>query len=139
MKTIVGLYVQPEGATKAAQALEGAGFSASSVRVLRSMAAMWQYLVCAPVRLPAAYMVLGAILGMIFWWLFVVFVAVGADGLGFSLAAAVWALVIVTVSGGVVGGMFEIAFGIGQSGTGKPQIHRRPSPGWRAASLAHRR
>ncbi len=85
MKTIVGLYVQPEGATKAAQALEGAGFSASSVRVLRSMAAMWQYLVCAPVRLPAAYMVLGAILGMILWWLFGVFVVVGAGSVLVSL------------------------------------------------------
>jgi hypothetical protein len=113
VKTIVGLYGQANEATKAVQTLENTGFSASSVRVLRSVSAMWQHLGCTPGRVMAKDFVLGAAFGIAGYSLFGVLVAVGEVTLGFESAVAIEALLVFVLLGAFVGGMLGVFFGLG--------------------------
>lgn len=115
MKTIVGLYTQPEGATEAMQTLESVGFSKSSVRVLRSVQAIWQHLGCTPRRIMRKDFVMGAALGIAAYSLFGVLVAVGQVTMGFERVAAIGGLLIYIVIGGFVGGMLGLFFGMGDA------------------------
>jgi hypothetical protein len=113
MKTVVGLYVKPEDATVAATALANAGFSASSVRQLRSVDAIWQHLGCSPRKIMARDTAIGALLGIAVYVVFGAMVAVGEVSLGFDRIMAIAALSIFVLTGMLVGGMLGLFFGAG--------------------------
>ena len=115
MKTIVGLYTQPEGATKAMQTLESVGFSKSSVRVLGSVQAIWQHLGCTPGRVMRKDFAMGAALGIAAYSLFGALVAVGQVTMGFERVAAIGGLFIFMLIGVFVGGMLGLFFGMGDA------------------------
>jgi hypothetical protein len=113
MKTIVGLYRQPDDATEAMNVLVEAGFSPSSVRILRSVEAVWHHLGCTPGKIIATDFAIGIILGIAVYSLFGVLVAVGEVTLGFERATALGALLIFVLAGVLVGGLLGVFFGVG--------------------------
>lgn len=113
MKTIVGLCTQPEGATEALHALERAGFAQSSMRVVRSVDALWQHLGCKPRRIVVADFAIGAALGIATYGLFGVLAAAGEVSLGFDRTTAMVAFLFSGLAGVFVGGMLGVFFGLG--------------------------
>lgn len=113
MKTIVGLYTEPEGAASAAQTLADAGFAPSSVHTLRSVGAIWQHLGCTPGRIMAKDFAVGAALGVAGYALFGVLVAVGEATLGFEGTIAFGALLVFMLLGVFVGGLLGVFYGLG--------------------------
>jgi hypothetical protein len=113
MKTIVGLYEEPDNATKALQQLERAGFAESSVRTLGSVNAIWQHLGCTPGRMMAKDFSIGAAFGIAGYSLFGVLVAVGEVTLGFESTISIGALFVFMLLGVFVGGMLGVFFGMG--------------------------
>lgn len=114
MKTIVGLYEEPSDAAKAVEALQDGGLATSSVRVLRSVDALWQHLGCTPGRIVLKDFAIGAALGIAFYCLVGVLAATGEVTLGFSRTTAIAVLLLSGLAGIFVGGMLGVFFGLGQ-------------------------
>ena len=114
MKTVVGLYKQEGDAAKALETLESAGFSPASIRVLRSVNAIWQHLGCTPRKILIKDFALGAVVGITIYALFGTIVAFGEETIGFGHSMAIGALLIFVVAGAVVGGSLGFLFGLVQ-------------------------
>lgn len=113
MKTIVGLYVQPDGADNAVKALETAGFAESSIQTVRSVAAMWQNVGCTPGKLLLMDTAVGAALGIGLYAIFGALAAFAQLSLGFEGATALAAFLLAGAAGAAVGGGLGLIFGLG--------------------------
>ncbi len=113
MKTIVGLYMRKEEATRAVGVLENAGFSPARC-ALRSAGAIWQHLGCTPGRVLVTDFAICAVLGIALYSLLGVIVAVGEEALGFERTTAMGALSIFALAGVFVGGLLGFFFGLGK-------------------------
>lgn len=114
MKTVVGLYMREGDAAKAFETLESAGFSPASIRMLRSVYAIWKHLGCTPRKILMKGLALGAVLGIAIYALFGTIVAFGEETFGFGYSTVIGSLLIFVVAGALVGGVLGFFFCLGQ-------------------------
>lgn len=112
MKTIVGLFDDPEAARQATDQFVHAGFAPASVQMVKSVRAIWQHLGCTPGRIVAVDFAIGAALGVGLYGLFAIIVAMGEVALGFDQSIATGAALLFAFLGVLVGGVLGAAFGI---------------------------
>jgi hypothetical protein len=112
MKTIVGLFEQPDGAAQAAALLVSGGFAPTSIQLVSSVRAVWQHLGCTPGRIVAKDFGIGAALGVALYGIIGLLAAMGEVLLGFGQTIAFGAILVFVCLGVLVGGFLGAVFGI---------------------------
>jgi hypothetical protein len=112
MKTIVGLFEQPEAAEHTVAVFERSGFASASVQTVGSVRALWQHLGCTPAKIVATDFGIGAAIGIALYSFFGLLVAVGEVAMGFGQTIAIGALLVFVGLGVFVGGVLGAMFGL---------------------------